>query len=180
MKEWIDQLQTLSVSSTQRLVGRILMDYYVDESELCFPSQDRIAKDAGLSRKAVSGAIKALTESGVLRMTKRRSKGRKWDNNYYELLLLDEDKDYTKAPSYSNDWRVDVEDVIDFEDIGPYSYVTLGGINKEGQTVDTTDIDIGFSTNDYMKLPDGSFRSGKKLYADYLEDSRVTLGCINK
>lgn len=60
------------VSSTQKLVLLALADR-ADHEGQCWPSYDDIRKRTCLTRNAISGAIKALEESGVLERQRRFS-----------------------------------------------------------------------------------------------------------
>lgn len=58
------------VSATAKRVYVVIGDHCLDEPE-CWPSQKRIAKDAGLSLRTVVSAIKELREAGWLTISKR-------------------------------------------------------------------------------------------------------------
>ena len=160
---WVQQLNELNTSSTQRLVGRVLMDYYNSSTELCCPSQKRIAKDTGLTSRSVISAINALVDIGALRVSKKRSEKKNWDYNIYELMMIEIDDN---SKSFKYDWSIDNDDVIDYDD---KIHSRVNDVHTIHIAEDLNeDVIVGFDKNSYIKLADGSYISEQKLYEEYL------------
>jgi predicted transcriptional regulator len=74
------------ISERDRAVYQQLATYCFGEA-VCWPSHDILARDLGLSRLAVTRAMRRLEVAGWLRKTERRWSPRtRWMHNVYELL----------------------------------------------------------------------------------------------
>lgn len=67
--------QRLDLTPTEKLVALILSTYRNKENGQCFPSQQKIALQCGLSRQHVNQTIKALKEKRVISAHKARFVG---------------------------------------------------------------------------------------------------------
>jgi len=75
-------LKSDDISSGAKLVYALLLSY-AWHNDFCFPGQDRLAKDIGISRQSVNTHVKELERKGFIRI-KRLGQGRA---NLYELNL---------------------------------------------------------------------------------------------
>ena len=71
-------------SSGKRLVAIVIADH-VDADGVCWPSVNRIAKRAGMSRRQVQTYLKELVSDGVIERLHRTN-----DSNWYRWLLWTE------------------------------------------------------------------------------------------
>lgn len=75
-------LKSRKLSSGDKMAFAMLLSY-AWQNDFCFPGQERLAKDLGLSDRSVRTNLKSLEKNGLLRI-KRRGQGR---TNVYELDL---------------------------------------------------------------------------------------------
>jgi len=75
-------LKSDKISPGAKLSYAMLLSY-AWHNDFCFPGQDRLAKDIGISRQSVNTQIKELERKGFLRI-QRRGQGRA---NLYEINL---------------------------------------------------------------------------------------------
>lgn len=55
------------ITSTERLVLILLADYANSNTKLCFPSQSRMARELGVSRKHINRSIANLKLKGLIK-----------------------------------------------------------------------------------------------------------------
>lgn len=70
----------------QKVVLLVLASHHNPKDAKCYPSQDLLSIETGLSRRAVQMALKALEESGHIGVTKSREHG-KWAKSSYALRM---------------------------------------------------------------------------------------------
>jgi biotin operon repressor len=75
-------LKSKEISSGAKLVYALLLSY-AWHNDYCFPGQERLAIDIGISRQSVNAHVKELARKGFIRI-KRRGQGRA---NLYEVNL---------------------------------------------------------------------------------------------
>lgn len=75
-------LESAAISPGAKLVYAMLLKY-AWYNDYCFPGQDTVAKDMGVSRQTVNTHIKELATKGLIAV-KRQGQGRP---NVYELFL---------------------------------------------------------------------------------------------
>ncbi|WP_299632347.1 helix-turn-helix domain-containing protein [uncultured Roseobacter sp.] len=75
-------LKSDGISAGAKLVYALLLSY-AWHNDFCFPGQERLAKDIGISRQSVNTHVKELERKGFI-VIKRRGQGRA---NLYELNL---------------------------------------------------------------------------------------------
>jgi DNA-binding transcriptional ArsR family regulator len=75
-------LKSKKLSSGDKMTFAMLLSY-AWQNDFCFPGQERLAEDLGLSDRSVRTHLKAL-EANALLVIKRRGQGR---TNLYELIL---------------------------------------------------------------------------------------------
>lgn len=80
-------LETPILSSSAKLVYCMILRR-AQAKDYCFPGQERIGKDLGMSERTVREAIKELEKSGCLKMI-RRGQGK---TNIYKLPMRKLDK----------------------------------------------------------------------------------------
>lgn len=74
------------VPALQKLVLLMLSNRHNNDSGLCIPSHEKLAKECGMSKTAVKGAIKSLAEKGCLSI-EQRFNGSAATSNQYNLNL---------------------------------------------------------------------------------------------
>ncbi len=68
----------------EKSVLNAIAHHFNDAHDRCFPSYARICRDSGLSRRAVSDAVKSLEVRGLLKVERRgKAGGGRTTNNYY-------------------------------------------------------------------------------------------------
>jgi len=75
-------LRSGDISSGAKLVYALLLSY-AWHNDYCFPGQDRLAEDIGISRQSVNTHVKELERKGFVKIT-RKGQGRA---NLYALNL---------------------------------------------------------------------------------------------
>lgn len=75
-------LKSSEISSGAKLVYALLLSY-AWHNDFCFPGQDRLAEDIGVSRQSVNTHVKELEKKGFIAV-KRQGQGRP---NIYEVNL---------------------------------------------------------------------------------------------
>jgi biotin operon repressor len=75
-------LKSKTLSAGDKMTFAMLLSY-AWQNDFCFPGQERLAKDLGLSDRSVRTHLKSLEASGLLAI-KRRGQGK---TNIYELDL---------------------------------------------------------------------------------------------
>jgi DNA-binding MarR family transcriptional regulator len=75
-------LRSEKLSPGAKLTYSMLLSY-AWQNDYCFPGQDRLAKDMGITRQSANTHIQELSKKGFVRVT-RRGQGRP---NLYELNL---------------------------------------------------------------------------------------------
>jgi len=80
----------------------IALALYMDENGDCYPSQDQIAKDLGLSRETANRRIQSLLRfrfdgKPIVKAVKLRNKEGKWDNVRYTILPVAQVKIFEKT-----------------------------------------------------------------------------------
>lgn len=75
-------LRSDEITSGAKLVYALLLSY-AWHNDFCFPGQDRLAEDIGISRQSVNTHVKELERKGFIKV-KRLGQGRA---NLYELNL---------------------------------------------------------------------------------------------
>ena len=84
-----------------RLTGPIGISVYMslcrhaDVEQCCFPSEELIGKEIGVTEKSVRNYLKKLTELRLVSIDKKRNQMGRWMRNIYNLL----DKDCWRLPS---------------------------------------------------------------------------------
>ena len=66
----------------QKLVLLLMANRHNNDTGLCMPSHDRLAKDCGMSKTALKSAIKSLAEKGLLSISHRAESGVSMSNLY--------------------------------------------------------------------------------------------------
>ena len=66
----------------QKLVLLLMANRHNNDTGLCMPSHDKLAKDCGMSKSAVKAAIKSLEEKGLLSISHRAESGVSMSNLY--------------------------------------------------------------------------------------------------
>jgi hypothetical protein len=74
----------LPLKANQRLVALVMFQHVDLETMQCFPSVDTIARRAKVSRHTVIDTIKVLQNLGLVKVSKKRTKG-KFDRNVYDF-----------------------------------------------------------------------------------------------
>lgn len=170
--------QQPGITATQKLVLLALADRAADrgeEKQICWPSQERISKDTGLTTRAIRNAITALENMGlVCRVTSERKV------NTYRLLGVSEDTSACPeplavvtpiyrnvVPPCRNEIPPSYENVVPVErnvvptyrnDVPPESIKNLSGNNKESAHPRTTHT---------PKQPYGEFHNVKLTAEEY-------------
>ncbi|MEZ9302127.1 helix-turn-helix domain-containing protein [Vibrio breoganii] len=72
----------LGISSTEKLVLLCLHDR-VDAQGQCYPSQELLAEDTGLSKRSIVRALKTLVEKGYVAVKREASHGMYPSNKYH-------------------------------------------------------------------------------------------------
>jgi len=80
----------------------IALALYMDENGDCYPSQDQIARDLGLSRETANRRIQSLLRfrfdgKPIVKAARLRNKEGKWDNVRYTILPVAQVKIFEKA-----------------------------------------------------------------------------------
>ena len=75
-------LKSKEISAGAKLTYAMLLSYAMNKDR-CFPGQDRLAVDMGISRQTVNGYIKELEKKGFIKII-RRGQGKP---NIYEINL---------------------------------------------------------------------------------------------
>ena len=80
----------------------IALALYMDENGDCYPSQDQIARDLGISRETSNRRIQSLLRfrfngSPIVKSAKVRNKDGKWDNVRYTILPVAQVKIFEKS-----------------------------------------------------------------------------------
>ncbi len=105
------------ISSTTKLVAHTLHFHMDNKTGECFPSEELIAKESGLSVRSVVSHIKKLKQKFYIAIHKKKS-GQGWNRNVYKALLrpayaalpLDE-KSASDAKGYANRGHKTVQEV---------------------------------------------------------------------
>jgi len=75
-------LKSNQVTAGAKLTYAMLLSYAMNKDQ-CFPGQERLSEDMGVSRQTVNGYIKELEKKGFIKKT-RRGLGK---SNLYEINL---------------------------------------------------------------------------------------------
>ena len=75
-------LKTKEISAGAKLTYAMLLSYAMNKDE-CFPGQDRLGDDMGISRQTVNGYIRELDTKGFIKII-RQGQGK---SNIYEINL---------------------------------------------------------------------------------------------
>ncbi len=75
-------LKSKEISAGAKLTYAMLLSYAMNKDE-CFPGQERLAEDMGISRQTVNGYIKELQRKGFINII-RQGQGK---SNLYEINL---------------------------------------------------------------------------------------------
>jgi AraC-like DNA-binding protein len=59
---------------------------HADKNQECFPSEELISKELGISRDSVMRGIRALVGSNIISIERKRNQRGKWFNNVYVLV----------------------------------------------------------------------------------------------
>jgi biotin operon repressor len=78
----IEDTQQANLSSVQRLVLLALAYHHNERGGACYPSNDTIQAETGLSRRAVQTAIKSLKLTGLITVSSRSVHGIQTSNQY--------------------------------------------------------------------------------------------------
>jgi len=83
----------------------IALALYMDENGDCYPSQDQVARDLGISRETANRRIKSLLRfrfngEPVLTAVRLRNKGGTWENVRYTILPVAHLKIFEKSDEY--------------------------------------------------------------------------------
>lgn len=76
-----------NLSSNEKLVLIVLANYFNNDLDEAFPSQETIAKNSSLSRSSVNRALDALQNKGYITIKKRRRSGQ-FSHNVYKIHLV--------------------------------------------------------------------------------------------
>ena len=87
-------LKSSKLSSGDKMAFAMLLSY-AWQNDYCFPGQERLAKDLGVTDRSVRTNLKALEEQGLL-VIKRRGQGK---TNVYELNLT------ARSAAKNPDWK---------------------------------------------------------------------------
>ena len=74
----------LPLKANERLVALVMFQHVNLTTMQCWPSVDNIARRAKVSRHTVIDTIKALRKLGLVKVSKKRTKG-KFDRNVYDF-----------------------------------------------------------------------------------------------
>lgn len=96
--KWISRLaRDVSFSTSERVVGIAMCDYFNSKTGEAWPSISTLEKDAGTSRRTVIRALKKLELANYIIATKSRGRGR--SNLYHFCMIFDEPENgATRAP----------------------------------------------------------------------------------
>jgi biotin operon repressor len=78
-----ERAKELNLAPSKRLV-LVCLFRYLGDKDYCFPSQQSIAEDTGLTERTVRTLLKELAKNGVIEITTRQTTGRKHGNHTYE------------------------------------------------------------------------------------------------
>ena len=81
---WALQTQTGSPSTKLTLLG---LANYADENGVCWPTQERLAKETEQSIDTVQRRIKKLVEIGLVRVERRANRRGQWSGKIYYLNM---------------------------------------------------------------------------------------------
>ncbi|MBQ2263238.1 MAG: helix-turn-helix domain-containing protein [Loktanella sp.] len=88
----------------QKVVLLILASHHNPKDDKCFPSQELLAWETGLSRRAVQIALKSLVKSKHVEVEKKRHKGQ-WSSCFYRLHMGEQTA--KKATNHAHEVRTD-------------------------------------------------------------------------
>ena len=77
----------LPLKANERLVALVMFQHINMTTMQCWPSVDTIARRAKVNKHTVTRTVKKLEEIGLLKVTKKRTKG-KFDRNVYEFSAV--------------------------------------------------------------------------------------------
>ena len=98
MKALVWSIAQQDLTPAEKLVLLALADRHNADSNECWPSKARIAKDTGLSEATLKRTINSLIDKGlILREERADSKGRKISNVYIFHLLKDDREGLTMS-----------------------------------------------------------------------------------
>jgi len=82
---WRDYIKTIHgpEQSTTRHVLLALSSYMDKDGKDCYPSQEQLAKETGLSKKTVSKHLQIAQQEGWIKIIPHKGKGQAWKNNIY-------------------------------------------------------------------------------------------------
>ena len=64
----------------------LILSLYMDmDGNRCYPSQEKIASDTGLTRETVNKKLKMAEEKGYIKILKHKAANQEWGNNVYLL-----------------------------------------------------------------------------------------------
>lgn len=84
---WRQAILKSKLEATTKLVLLCLSTYMNDHGEGCYPSQERVAEDTSLTKRAVIVHIKKAIDAGWLKKDKRGLRGYRWDANEYRAAM---------------------------------------------------------------------------------------------
>lgn len=123
-------LEDIDLRSTTKLVAMVLHYHMDNNSGECFPSEELIAKESGLSIRCVVMHIKKLKQNFYISIKKEKG-GQGWNRNMYKALLrpayaalsLDEES-ATDAKGHANDGQKVVQEMHSNSSINsPYNSI---------------------------------------------------------
>jgi Helix-turn-helix domain len=91
-------LESGAISPGAKLAYAMLLKY-AWQNDFCFPGQDRLAKDMGVSLRSTNSYIQELEKKAFINIT-RRGQGRP---NLYELNLTPRSKGMARTPQRGGD-----------------------------------------------------------------------------
>ena len=77
----------LPLKANERLVALVMFQHINLTTMQCWPSVDTIARRAKVNKHTVTRTVKRLQEIGLLKVTKKRTKG-KFDRNIYDFSAV--------------------------------------------------------------------------------------------
>ena len=78
----------LPLRANERAVALVIFMYADMNTLTCYPSIDEICRHAAVSRNTACRAIKKLVELGLVKVSKRKQEGVKFERNLYDFNPL--------------------------------------------------------------------------------------------
>ena len=78
----------LDLRANERLVALVILSFAGKQTLTCYPSIDEISRRANVSRNTVCRTIKKLRDLGLIKVTKRKQAGGKFERSLYDFNSL--------------------------------------------------------------------------------------------